>query len=84
MSNSKHLLNLNVLNFEGDSSLLDFFFDQVRSYSTLNKLKPEETIAFLKGKLSGSALKFLAQSPSLYKSNDFETIEKAFPDFFPL
>ena len=82
MSNSKHLLNLNVLNFEGDPSLLDFFFDQVRSYATLNKLKPEETIAFLKGKLSGPALKFLTQSPSLYKSNDFETIEKAFRDFF--
>ena len=82
MSNSKQLLNFNLLNFQGDSSLLDFFFDQIRSYSTLNKLKPEKTIAFLKGKLSGPALKFLIQSSSLYKSNDFETIEKAFRDIF--
>ena len=82
MSNSKHLLNFNVIYFEGDPSLLDFFFDQVQSYSTLNKLKLEEIIAFLKGKLSGPALKFLTQSPDLSKSYDFETIEKAFCDFF--
>ena len=82
MSHSKPLVNINVLNFEGDPSLLNFFFDQIRSYASINKLKPDETVAFLKGKLSGPALKFMTQSPILYKSNDLNFIESEFKSFF--
>lgn len=81
-NNNRRKIDINILNFEGDPSLINFFFDQLKSYANLNKLKPEETVAFLKGKLAGPALKFLTQSPELYKSNDFEFIEKEFKSFF--
>ena len=81
MSHSKSQVHTNVFNFEGDSSLLNFFFDQIRSYASINKLKPDETVAFLKGKLSSPALKFMTQSPIL---NDLNFIESEFKSFFLL
>ena len=46
------------------------------------KSKPDETVAFLKGKLADPALKFMTQSSMLYKSNDLNFIEKEFKSFF--
>ena len=81
MTQSKNT-QLTVNNFEGDPTLVDFFFDQIKSLASIYKWSPEFTVTFLRGKLVGPALQFFIQSEDLYKSNNIDFIQKEFKEFF--
>lgn len=75
-------LHLNISPFEGDPALIDFFFDQIKAYVSINKLKKDETIFLLKSKLAGPAQKYMLENPTLYNATDLEFIEENFKKFF--
>lgn len=82
MASAKSNLNIQINSYEGDPSLLNFFFKQVRDYAKINKLKSDETAAVLRSKLTGPALKFLTEIPDLCNSDDIDRIEAEFKEFF--
>lgn len=55
----------NVMEFDGDHELLNFFFDQIRSIAEINKYNEQTSIALMKSILTGPARKFFAQNPEL-------------------
>lgn len=71
-----------VDDFCGDSSLVNFFFDQILTYEKLKGLSRDETVAFLKSKLKGPARQYMIEDPVLYKATDFEFIQNRITDFF--
>lgn len=65
MANST--LNLNIDTFSGDPDKVEWFLDQVKDLSKINKWSDEISLLYLKSKLSGSAQEWFASSPSCRK-----------------
>lgn len=55
MGNGKQV-QTNIINFDGDSEILPFFFDQIRSVSQINKHNNQKTIALLKKQIIWSCI----------------------------
>lgn len=73
---------ISVPNFNGDPKLLDFFFDQLRSYCSINKLSNDAVIHVLKDKLTDAALAYLIENKTLYNATDLDFIQREFQKFF--
>lgn len=78
--NSKFFLNITP--FEGDPQLLNFFFDQISEIQSLNKWSEAQTIAFLKTKIGGVALKYYIESSNFKNLKTVEEIKIQFQSFF--
>lgn len=74
--------SINILNFDGDPDLLDFFFDSLQELKEINKWSEKQTIIFFKTKITGVALKYFIESDTCSKLNTIEDIRKNFKAFF--
>lgn len=75
-------LLLNINPFDGDPGLLNFFFEQINDLKSCNKWSEIQTIAFLKTKLSGVALRYFIESSAFRSANSVEEIKQLFSSFF--
>lgn len=79
-NNLKSNFSIQVSPYDGSSSV-KFFFSIIRDCANVNSWTKEQTILFLKSKLTGQALQFLIES-QLAESDDIDTIQTKFQDFF--
>lgn len=73
---------VNITPFDGDADTLDHFFSQIRQLEAINKWSEQQTAIFLKSKLTGNALQYLLDSPSIRDSQDVKQIHDQFKTFF--
>lgn len=73
---------MSVNNYSGDPEITEFFFNQIRDIQQLNSWSEADALIFLRSKLSGSALKFFIDSPSLKNETSLENVQKEFSKFF--
>jgi hypothetical protein len=79
---SNNAINIHVPTFDGDSELVEFFFEQIDDLIKVNNWSNDHAVLFLKSKLSGAALKFYIQSPEFKNRPDFRVIKSKFCSFF--
>lgn len=71
-----------VAAFDGDPQTVNFFFGQIADLQAFNKWTDPQAIAFLKGKLVGSAQKFFIDSSEASKATDLNALKDIFVKFF--
>ena len=54
---------INIQNFDGNSSMVTFFFDQIDEVKEIYKLYAAETFVSFKSKLHGPAFHFFQDTP---------------------
>lgn len=79
---NNHSFRLNINSYDGDPDLFEFFAEQFRSFVTLNNYKASESLAFLKSKLTGAALKYYTESPRLKEISCPDTLLSELKSFF--
>nr|XP_042911138.1 uncharacterized protein LOC122272102 [Parasteatoda tepidariorum] len=82
MSKRKNNINFHIQPFAGDPTTLKFFFLQLEDYVKINSLDEEQAIATFRSLISGNALKFYIEEPSLVKMKTLTEIKHKFLDFF--
>lgn len=75
-------LTFKAIDFDGEPTMIDFFFNQIRTLASIHKWKDNETIQFLGGKLTGAARTYFTQNPDLFKADNLDFVEKEFRTFF--
>lgn len=75
-------ITFKTIAFDGDASLVDFFFNQIKTLAKAQGWKEQETIQFLGSKLAGPALAFFMQNPAIYTAEKLRAIEEEFKKFF--
>lgn len=75
-------LNVNIQSFDGRNEYLQFFFDQISEFQNLNKITDEQTLFYLKSKLTGPALQFCIQSQDCKNAKNLTEIRRLFENFF--
>lgn len=68
--------------FDGDSSMVTFFFDQVKEIANVNQWDRQKTILFLKSNLIGTALQYFIHSDCANVGKSLEDIRKSFSEYF--
>lgn len=68
--------------FDGDQSILDFFFQQIKELAVINNWPSQRSVAFLKSKLTGAALDFYIQSRTVQKCTSVDELHREFKSFF--
>lgn len=76
----KHVLAIQA--YDGQPSTCKFFFEGVTNIQNLFQWSDAETIAFLKTKLTGPALDYFIQEPSVREAQTVEIIASKFSNFF--
>lgn len=75
-------LHIQVNNFDGNSDYLPHFFSLVKELAEVSSWSDNQTLLFLKSKLTGPALKYFLECPQLQASQSIVQIETAFKTFF--
>ena len=78
----KHNININIQNFDGNPSMVNFFFDQINEVKEIYNLSDTETFALFKSKLHGPALHFFLDTPNLSQIKDLSVLRKEFENFY--
>jgi hypothetical protein len=76
------MFSVQINPFDGTPSYAKFFFSLIKESSKINQWTNDQTILFLKSKLTGPALKFLLENDNLMLTNDINLIQAKFLDFF--
>lgn len=66
--------NINIQNFDGDPSMVEFFFSQLEDVVKFNGYTQEQGLALLRSKLTASALKFYINNQEL---KDLKSVTEA-------
>lgn len=84
IDNSFHttLPMISIQPFDGSPENLEFFISQVKDLASLSKWQEQFTIAYVKSKLTGNALKFIQQSAALHSLTSADQIFQLLTDFF--
>lgn len=82
MAKAKQNFNFSIQPFAGDPATLKFFFLQLEDYVKINGLNDEQAIATFRSLLSGNALKFYIEEPSLLNMKTLDEIKQKFCEFF--
>ena len=78
----KHNININIQNFDGNSSMVNFFFDQINEVKETYNLSGTETFALFESKLHGPALHFFLDTSNLSQIKDSNVLRKEFENFY--
>jgi hypothetical protein len=74
--------NVHINSFDGDPNYVKFFFVLLHESAKINKWTNEQTLLFLKSKLTGAALKYFLETPNLMLTDDITLIQNKFETFF--
>lgn len=74
--------NVHINSFDGDPNYVKFFFVLLHESAKINKWTNEQTLLFLKSKLTGAALKYFLETPNLMLTEDITLIQNKFETFF--
>lgn len=75
-------LTLTIQPFDGEPSMLNFFFGQLEDSKKFNNLTDDRCIALMKSKLCGNALKYFIECPSFKNAKNLEQAKIIFSNFF--
>lgn len=73
---------LNIQSFSGEQAHINFFLQQIRDLQSLNNWSDFQTLQFLKTKLTGAALHFYMESPTLCETQDLQVVLDSLKTFF--
>lgn len=84
---TRHLANMSnfmpqISPFDGDPSMLNFFFTQIRELANINSWNSQKAVSFFKSKLCGAALKFYIQSEQCQNATQLDELDRIFKSFF--
>lgn len=82
MAKNKSNFNFNIQPFAGDPATIKFFFLQLEDYVKINNLSEEQALATFRSLLSGNALKYFIEEPSLSSLTTLAEIKEKFIYFF--
>lgn len=74
--------NIYIQNFDGNPSLIEFFFSQLEDFVKFNAYTDEQALSFLKSKLVGNALEFYLSSQELKGANNINEAKQILTEFF--
>lgn len=74
MANSK--ITFKIIAFDGDASLVDIFFNQIKTLTKAHKWKDKEAIQYLGSKLASPKLAFFTHNSSIYKAGNSKVVKK--------
>lgn len=73
---------LHINPYDGDPSTFKFFAEQLNDVIQINNWSNKQAIAFLKSKLTGSALRYYVDSPELQQVTEFKDLLQELKEFF--
>lgn len=79
-TSSNFLLNINP--YDGDPETIQFFCEQVSDIININKFSDEQSLAYIKSKLTGAALKYYLESPKLKSIKQYPILLDELTKFF--
>lgn len=79
---SNKTVNFNIQNYKGDTEFLDLFISQIKEIKEINKWEDPVAILYLKSKLEGPALKWMATSPSCLNIKTLDELCEKLKAFF--
>lgn len=74
MANSE--ITFKTVAFDGDASLVDIFFNQIKTLTKAHKWKDKEAIQYLGSKLAGPKLAFFTHNSSIYNADNLKAVKK--------
>lgn len=78
----KNTFHFNIQSFCGDPTTIKFFFLQLEDYIKINNLNDNQAIATFRSLLSGNALRYFIEEPSLNNLKTLDEIKEKFLAFF--
>ena len=74
--------SVSIQNFDGNPNYLSFFIQQILDLKNINKWSEDKTIIFIRSKLSGQALEFYINNPTVNSIKSVDELFKQFKTYF--